>query len=122
MSPGALDGALPPQARHLLTPRLLRFPPDLLEPLGQAAPELRWRLVPYRAVGVPGGLLLAARSDYIEINGRRYPRTPVALSEHPVSDGGGYHALWGGEGGRAYHAEGEAHSSAGVASQEMQAG
>ena len=41
------------------------------------------------------GLLLAARSDYIEVNGRRYPRTPVALSEHPVSDGGGYHALWG---------------------------
>ena len=40
-------------------------------------------------------LLLAARSDYIEVNGRRYPRTPVALSEHPVSDGGGYHALWG---------------------------
>ena len=51
--------------------------------------------------GVPGwlpaaaGLLLAARSDYIEVNGRRYPRTPVALSEQPVSDGGGYHALWG---------------------------
>ena len=41
------------------------------------------------------GLLLAARSDYIEVNGRRYPRTPVALSEQPVSDGGGYHALWG---------------------------
>ena len=40
------------------------------------------------------GLLLAARSDYIEINGRRYPRTPVALTEHPISDGG-CHALWG---------------------------
>ena len=38
---------------------------------------------------------LAARSDYIEINGRRYPRTPVALSDYPVSDGGGSHALWG---------------------------
>ena len=52
-------------------------------------------LLPFRSVGTPAGLLLAARSDYIEINGRRYPRTPVALSEHPVSDGGGYHALWG---------------------------
>ena len=41
------------------------------------------------------GLLLAARSDYIEVNGYRYPRTPVALTEQPVSDGGGYHALWG---------------------------
>ena len=33
--------------------------------------------------------------SYIEVNGKRYPRTPVALSEQAVSDGGGYHALWG---------------------------
>lgn len=52
-------------------------------------------LLPFRSVGTPSGLLLAVRSDYIEVGGRRYPRTPVALSEHPVSDGGGYHALWG---------------------------
>ena len=75
-----------------------------------------------RAGILAGGLLLAARSDYIEVEGKRFWRTPVALSEQPVSDGGGYHALWGGEGGRAHHAEGEAHRSAGVASQEMQAG
>ena len=83
---------------------------------------VRFTLLPFRAVGTAAGLLLAACSDYIEVNGKRYPRTPVALSEQAVSDGGGYHALWGGEGGRAYHAEGEAHSSAGVASQEMHAG
>ena len=65
---------------------------------------------------------LAARSDYIEVEGKRFWRTPVALSEQPVSDGGGYHALWGGEEGQAHHAEGEAHRSAGVASQEVQAG
>ena len=56
---------------------------------------VRFTLLPFRAVGTAAGLLLAARSDYIEVNGRRYPRTPVALSEQPVSDGGGYHALWG---------------------------
>ena len=83
---------------------------------------VRFTLLPFRAVGTMGGLLLAAKSDYIEVEGKRYWRTPVALSEQPVSDGGGYLALWGGEGGRAHHAEGEAHSSAGVASQEMQAG
>lgn len=83
---------------------------------------VRLTLLPFRAVGTSGGLLLAARSDYIEVEGKRFWRTPVALSEQPVSDGGGYHALWGGEGGRAHHAEGEAHRSAGVASQEMQAG
>ena len=56
---------------------------------------VRFTLLPFRAVGTAAGLLLAARSDYIEVNGRRYPQTPVALSEQPVSDGGGYHALWG---------------------------
>lgn len=83
---------------------------------------VRLTLLPFRTVGTSGGLLLAARSDYIEVEGKRFWRTPVALSEQPVSDGGGYHALWGGEGGRAHHAEGESHRSAGVASQEMQAG
>ena len=82
---------------------------------------VRLTLLPFRTVGTSGGLLLAARSDYIEVEGKRFWRTPVALSEQPVSDGGGYHALWGGEGGRAHHAEGESHRSAGVASQEMQA-
>lgn len=94
-SPGALDGALPPQVRRLLTPDLLRFPPDLLEPLRQAAPQLRCRLVPYRAVGVPGGLLLAVRSDWTEVAGERYPGLMVALS--PTALGPGYAALWGGQ-------------------------
>lgn len=56
---------------------------------------VRFTLLPFRAVGTAAGLLLAACSDYIEVNGKRYPRTPVALSEQAVSDGGGYHALWG---------------------------
>lgn len=95
VSPGALDGILPPAVGKMLTPELLRFPPDLLEPLEQAAPELRWRLLPYRAVGVPGGLLLAMRSDWTEIDGQRHPGLPVALS--PTTLGPGYAALWGGQ-------------------------
>ena len=94
-SPGALDGALPPQARRLLTPELLRFPPDLLEPLERAAPELHPRLLPYHAVGVPDGLLLAVRSDWTEVAGKRYPGLPVAFS--PTALGPGYAALWGGQ-------------------------
>ena len=58
--------------------------------IAMALGAMKWR---WRPAGV--FLLLAARSDYIEVTGRRYPRTPVALSEQPVSDGGGYHALWG---------------------------
>lgn len=95
VSPGALDGALPPQVRTLLTPALLRFPPDLLEPAERAAPRLRWRLVPYRAVGVPEGLLLAVRSDWTEIGGERHAGLTVAFS--PTALGPGYAALWGGQ-------------------------
>lgn len=84
---------------------------------------LRFTLLPFRAVGTEGGLLLAARSDYIEVDGKRYPRTPVALSEQPVSDGGGYHALWGAEAGRrAHHVERAAETPAGLAAGETQAG
>ena len=53
-------------------------------------------LLPFRSVGSPSGLLLAARSDYIKVGEKRYPRALVALAEGPLSDGGGYSALWGG--------------------------
>lgn len=81
---------------------------------------VRFTLLPFRAVGTSAGLLLAARSDYIEIGGKRYPRTPVALSEQPLSDGGGYHALWGAERGLE-HGEASEMAEASVA-QRMQAG
>ena len=94
-APGSLDGALPGDVRKLLIAELLRYPADLLEPLREALPNLRPRLLPYRAVGVPGGMLLTIRSDWVEVCGRRYEGTPVALS--PTALGTGYTALWGGE-------------------------
>ena len=79
-------------------------------------------LLPFRSVGVPSGLLLAARSDYREINGRRYPRTPVALTEHPISDGG-CHALWGDPDGEEVMADAEAAAAAAdVSAETTQAG
>lgn len=35
---------------------------------------VRFTLLPFRAVGTRGGLLLAAKSDYIEVEGKRYWR------------------------------------------------
>lgn len=55
----------------------------------------RFRLLPYRAVGVENGLLLAVRSDQVTIGKRRWSGLLVALSPTPVSDGGGYQALIG---------------------------
>lgn len=93
-APGALDGLLPPEARRLVAAERLRSPADVLEPLRCASPELRPRLLPYRAVGA-GGLLLAVRLDWAEIGGRRYAGLTAALS--PTALGDGYTALWGGE-------------------------
>ena len=94
-APGSLNGVLPGSAGKLLTSELLRYPADLLEPLRAAAPALRPRLLPYRAVGVPGGLLLTIRSDWVDVSGQRYEGTSVALS--PTALGTGYMALWGGD-------------------------
>ena len=94
-APNSLNSVLPGSAGKLLTTDLLRYPADLLEPLRAAAPALRPRLLPYRAVGVPGGLLLTIRSDWVDVSGRRYEGTSVALS--PTALGTGYMALWGGE-------------------------
>lgn len=98
VSPGRLDGVLPREVRSLLASPAPERPAELLEPLLRAAPDLRFRLIPYHAVGVDGGLLLAVRSDWTEVAGERYAGLPVALS--PTDLGTGYSALWGGAAGR----------------------
>ena len=76
-------------------------PPDLRDPtaamtrLGTGEWRARFRLLPYRSVGVDRGLLLALRVDALEVDGQEEGPTLVALSPTPVSDGGGYHALVG---------------------------
>lgn len=92
---GALDSAFPTAVRRQLTREALQLPAELLEPLRQAAPELRFFLVPYRAVGVNGGLLLTVRSDWVSVAGQKHPGLPVGLA--PGELGEGYHALWGGK-------------------------
>lgn len=54
-----------------------------------------FRLLPYRAVGVDRGLLLAVRVDRAVVDGEDWGAMVVALSPTPVSDGGGYGALLG---------------------------
>lgn len=115
---GALEPLWPPELRGLLTPEALRQPVTALERLHQTAPEAgrAFRLLPYRAVGVSDGMLLAVRCDWMELDGERYPGQVAALSATEVSDGGGYAALWGGEerkGARRHEADLEAAGAAG---------
>lgn len=74
-------------------PADLRDPAGALERLGAAGG--RFRLLPYRAVGVDRGLLLAVRVDRAVVDGQDMGAMVVALSPNPVSDGGGYAALLG---------------------------
>lgn len=61
----------------------------------------RWRgrftLLPYRAVGVEHGMLLALRLDSAAVDGRERGALLAAMSPTPVSDGGAYRALVGSE-------------------------
>lgn len=70
-------------------------PVGSMERLEDADLRRRFRLLPYRAVGVEYGMLLAVRTDRVELGGRKLEGLLVALSPTPVSDGGGYQALIG---------------------------
>ena len=73
----------------------LRDPAAALTRLGTGEWRSRFRLLPYRSVGVERGLLLAVRVDSLELDGQGRGPVLVALSPTPVSDGGGYQALVG---------------------------
>ena len=77
---------------HLETQESIRC----AEKLGEVVPG-RFRLIPYRAVGVSCAMLLAFQADEVWIDTKGYGKMTIALSPTPVSDGGGYTALWGGE-------------------------
>ena len=68
--------------------------PDAGEVLCRAA-GVRGQLIPYRAVGVERGLLLALRSDGVRVDGREQGELLVALSPTPVDGGEGIQALLG---------------------------
>lgn len=90
-----LKELLPKEAQTVVTAESLAFPAEILESLRNAAPNLRPLLVSYRAVGVPSGMLLTIRADWLEICGVHYPNVLVALA--PTTLGTGYAALWGGD-------------------------
>lgn len=71
-----------------------RHAPELLQRLAREAPEVKCRLIPYRAVGVSEGLLLAVRCEAREKGGTLQPAL-AAFSPTPVSNGE-FEALTGG--------------------------
>ena len=86
-----------------LLPAGVRLGPEALEDPAGALEGLegpwrrRFRLLPYRAVGVERGLLLALRLDKVQVGEEDRGPMLAALSPTPVSDGGNYRALIGPE-------------------------
>lgn len=79
-----------------LTQSRFQDPASLLEALSPRHPSCKFRLMPYRAVGVETGLLLALRCKVTEPKQR--PReTLVAFSPTAVSCDGRFEALTGGQ-------------------------
>ena len=76
-------------------PEELRDPVALLERLDRQGWHGRCRLLPYQAVGVECGMLLALRLDGARVGAEEWGRLLLALSPTPLSDGGGYCALIG---------------------------
>lgn len=74
---------------------LLRDPVFGLERLSSGAMKGRYRLLPYQAVGVDCGMLLALRLDRVQVGEEDYGGILVALSPNRLSDGGSYSALIG---------------------------
>ncbi|OUQ80225.1 sigma-E processing peptidase SpoIIGA [Flavonifractor sp. An100] len=73
----------------------LSDPASGLARLGRGDWKGRFRLLPYRCIGVECGLLLGVRVDQVRLNGVELGPYVVAMSPTPVSDGGGYRALVG---------------------------
>lgn len=70
-------------------------PAELMQRLSAAYPQMRFRLLAYRAVGTQAGLLLAVRCEREDQNGRK-TQVLTAFSPTEISDGGNYEALTGG--------------------------
>lgn len=70
-------------------------PTEQLSELSRAYPDVRFRLIPYRAVGVDHGMLTAVRCK-MQMNGKQQS-VLVAFSPTEVSADDRFHAIWGGE-------------------------
>lgn len=66
-----------------------------LEELSQISRRYFW-IIPYRAVGTQNGSLICFAAENAVIGNTSLGKVTVALSNTPLSDGGGCNALWGG--------------------------
>lgn len=92
---GDIKMLLPPHIGHIVGGLRLKGAVKILEELGHGEKNLRFQLIPYSAVGVAGGMLLAFKPDEIIVEGHSQKGMLLALSPNSVSESGTYSALLG---------------------------
>ena len=92
----AVEGLWSKEEREVLGQLELLGSAHCAQKLGEITPG-KFRLIPYRAVGIDCAMLLVFVADEVWIDQHNYGKMTIALSPTPLSDGGGYTALWGGE-------------------------
>lgn len=88
---------LSPEIEAAITDDLLRKPIQAVQQLYEKDKRYKFRLIPYRAIGVNSGFLIALKPDKVYINHKLRRDMLIALSPNKISSGEGYSALIGGE-------------------------
>ncbi|MCL1806892.1 MAG: sigma-E processing peptidase SpoIIGA [Oscillospiraceae bacterium] len=78
---------LPPDAAALIDPPLLRDPAGVMELMGSLNAGARFRLIPFRSVGVDCGFLLAFRPDTVKVRAKTRPGCLIGISPTPLAEG-----------------------------------
>ena len=89
----ALKDLWPPNIRRIIKAKL--SPEEKLTLLYQAG-NTAFSLLSFNGIGEDHGLMLAVRSDYIQIGQNICPKTLIALCPKAIG-GMAYHGLWGGK-------------------------
>ena len=79
--------------RRIIEDRRKLEPDELFLKLSAAEHKIKFRLIPYSALGT-SGLLVAMKPDYIGIDGVRQEDLLIAISPTDLSDGGPYSAVF----------------------------
>lgn len=86
---------LPDELSSFFTKDSIKKPSELFEILSLFDKAKRFRLIPYRAVGVEGSLLVCVKTDAVMVKNKEKSGILLAFSPTPVSGAGGYSALIG---------------------------
>ena len=89
----AVEALLTAREREIIAQKL--SPVEILERLSAEKDHETFFLLPYRAVGVEQGMLLAFRCERAEIGGKNYKGVPIGITAEKIHGEGNYEGLWG---------------------------